>query len=51
MKTINTKQLKGHIPSNKPTAGSSGYSATGGKPMCYSVGAGVKNNDNDKQTQ
>lgn len=42
IKTINTKQLKGHIPSNKPTAGSSCYSATRGKPICYSVVAGVK---------
>lgn len=28
IKTINTKQLKGHIPSNKPNAGSSCYIAT-----------------------
>lgn len=46
IKTINTKQLKGHIPPNKPTAGSSCYSATGGKPICYFVGVLKKKKTN-----
>lgn len=38
IKTINTKQLKGHIPSNKPTAGSAVTAPPEGKPICECVG-------------
>lgn len=56
IKTINTKQLKGHIPfkkQKKKTAGSSCYSATGGERkrkepllVCYGRPEGLQNQTN-----